>query len=278
MKPRSGVTSVALLVLAAAPALGATVTEAPVISGDPTPGSELTASSGGWTPAAATASYDWLRCDSAGTACAPVPRSCERRYTVRDADLGHTLRVRLTVAEPDQPHASRLSDPTAVVVTKPYSIQTPDDSGAPCVDVTSTGPGQGTFTSAGPTGPGTTPAPDTSLRFIDPFPVVRISGRFKNDRTRLTRVTVRAPRGARIRVTCRGRGCPYRHKAVAVRLVRLRALQRAYRPRASIEIRVTQPTKIGKYTRIRTRRGKVPLRRDRCLLPGRRRPVRCPAA
>ena len=275
--PRSGVTGVALLALAAAPALGATVTEAPVISGDPTPAQELTASAGAWTPAGAAASYDWLRCDGGGAACAPVAGACERRYTVRDADVGHTLRVRLTVAEPGAPRAAGVSEPTKVVVVKPYA-ENPGDPGAACVVVTPTGPGQGTFTSSGPTGPGTTPAADTSLRFIDPFPVVRISGRFKGERTRLTRVTVRAPRGARIRLSCRGRGCPYRRRAIAVRLVRVRALQRTYRPRASIEIRVTQPGRIGKYTRVRTRRGRAPTRIDRCLRPGRTRPVRCPVA
>ena len=142
--------------------------------------------------------------------------------------------------------------------------------------MTPTGPGQGTFTSGSPTGPGTTPAPDTSLAFIDPFPVVRISGRFTRSRTKLTRVTIRAPRGARIGVDCKGRGCPYRRRAIAVKFVRVRALQRSYRPGATIEIRVTQRRKIGKYTRVKTRRGKAPLRIDRCLMPGRTRPVRCP--
>jgi hypothetical protein len=107
---------------------------------------------------------------------------------------------------------------------------------------------------------------------------VRISGRFTRSRTQLTRVTVNAPRGARIGVDCKGRGCPYRRKAIAVKLVRVRALQRSYRPGATIEIRVTQPRKIGKYTRVKTRRGKAPLRIDRCLMPGSTRPVRCPTA
>jgi hypothetical protein len=267
---------VALLLSAAATARGATVTQAPVIVGDPTPGFELTASPGQWTPSKATATYDWLRCDGAGANCAPVAGSCERNYTVRDADLGHTLRARLTVSEPGQQHASAVSDPTAVVVTKLYSIPTPGDAGALCVDVTPTGPGQGGFTSGGQTGPGTTPAPGTSLAFIDPFPVVRISGRFAGRRTRLTRVTVRAPRGARVRIACKGRGCPYRRRAIAVKLLRVRALQRSYRPKARIEIRVTQARKIGKYTRVRTRRGKAPVRIDRCLMPGKTRPVRCP--
>jgi hypothetical protein len=61
-----------------------------------------------------------------------------------------------------------------------------------------------------------------------------------------------------------------------VKLVRVRALQRSYRPGATIEIRVTQPRTIGKYTRIKTRRGKAPLRIDRCLMPGSTKPVRCP--
>ena len=148
--------------------------------------------------------------------------------------------------------------------------------------VTPTGPGQGTFTSGAQTGPGSapapTPAPGTSLRFIDPFPVVRISGRFSRSGTRFTRVTVNAPRGARIRLDCKGRGCRYTRKAIAVKLVQVRALQRTYRPGATIEIRVIQPRKVGKYTRVTTRRGKAPLRIDRCLMAGSTRPVRCPTA
>jgi hypothetical protein len=274
------VLAIALFALMAAPASGATVTQAPQISGDlaPGPGSRLIASPGAWTPTSATATYDWLRCSAAGTECNPVPGSCERSYTVRNSDLGHRLRVRLAVNEPGQPHAFGISEPTVVVIDKPYSIPTPGDSGRTCVEVTPTGSGQGTFTSGGQSGPGTTPSPTTSLPFIDPFPIVRISGRFRGKRTKLTRVTVRAPRGARIRVACKGPGCPYRRRAIAVRLVRVRALQRTYRPKATIEIRVTQPQKIGKYTRMRTRKGKAPLRIDRCLRPGRTRPVKCPAA
>ena len=51
----------ALVALTAAPAVAATVTQAPTIAGDPSPGSELTATPGVWTPASAAAGYDWLR-------------------------------------------------------------------------------------------------------------------------------------------------------------------------------------------------------------------------
>jgi hypothetical protein len=270
------ITAVVLLALAAAPALAATVTTAPTVTGDPTPGFVLTASSGQWTPATATPNYDWLRCNASGTNCTRVGGACERQYTVRDADVGHTLRARLTVTEADQPPALAVSDPTARVRRKRYSIPTGPDSDAACVLVTPTGHAQGTFTSGGVSGAGTTPAPTTALAFIDPFPVVRIAGRFKGSRTKLTRVTVRAPRGVRIRLTCKGRGCPYRRRAVAAKLVAVRSLQRTYRPRTTIEIRVTQAGKIGKYTRVKTRSGKAPLRIDRCLMPGSTRPVRCP--
>jgi hypothetical protein len=262
------------LLLAAAPARGATVTEAPTVSGDPAPGNELTASRGSWTPADATAEYDWLRCSAAGAGCVPISGACGRQYTVRTADEEHTLLARLTVTDSSGPAAAANSAATAVVRSLPY-IENVGASDT-CVQVTPTGPGQGTFSSGEQTGPGTTPAPDTSLAFIDPFPVVRIAGRFKGRRTKLTRVTVNAPRGARIRIACKGRGCPYRRKAIAVKLVRIRKLQRSYRPSATIEIRVTQAKKIGKYTRVRTRKGKAPVRIDRCLMPGKTRPVKCP--
>lgn len=287
------IVAVALLAFAAAPALGANVTEVPTITGEASTGSVLAASQGAWTPAGATPDYVWLRCSASGAPCDPMPDSRDRSYTVRDADVGSTLRVRLRVTGPNGGTATGRSAPTAVVVVKPDPIPPPvdpipppgdttpipdDDSDQPSVDVTPTGPAQGTFTSGVQTAPGTTPAPDTTLSFIDPFPFVRISGRFTRSGTQLTRVTINARGGARIRVDCTGRGCPYRRKAIAVKLVRVRALQRSYRPGATIEIRVTQPRTIGKYTRIKTRRGKAPLRLDRCLMPGSTRPVRCPTA
>ena len=70
--------------------------------------------------------------------------------------------------------------------------------------------------------------------------------------------------------------CPFKGKAVAAKLLSLRALRRTYRPKATIEIRVIKAKKIGKYTRIRTRRGKAPVRVDRCLMPAKTNSVRCP--
>jgi hypothetical protein len=268
--------AVSIAVLAATAALGATVTQRPTITGEASLDSELTASPGAWTPADATPTYDWLRCDTSGAACDGITGACGRKYTVRQADEGHTLRVRLTATESNGKAASADSEPTAVVTRKLYAIPTGNETDT-CTHVTPTGPGKGTFNSGTQTGGGSVPTPGTTLSFIKPFPVIRIAGRFKGARTTLTRVTVRTPRGTRIRIRCSGRGCAFKRKAVAARLISLRSLKRTYRPKASIEIRVTKAGKIGKYTRVRTRRGKAPVRIDRCVMPGKTKPVRCPA-
>jgi hypothetical protein len=278
----TGITLV-VLGLAAASALAATIAEPPGILGQPadpaqfTPGVNLTASAGAWTPADAQPSYAWLRCDTSGSDCQGISGACGRSYKVRLADDGHTLRVRLTATESSGQATQADSAPTGVVAHDNYFIP-PVTEPDTCTKVTPTGPGRGTFSSGTEVGAGSEPEADTSLPFIDPFPVVRIAGRFRGTRTTLTRVTVKTPKGSRIRFNCKGRGCPYKRKARAVKLIRVRSLQRTYRPKATIEIRITKPRKIGKYTRVRTRRGKAPSRIDRCLMPGKTKPVRCPTA
>ena len=207
------VASIALIVLglAATTAIAATVTQTPTISGTLESGSELTASSGSWTPTSATPSYDWLRCDAAGLNCAGITGACGRTYKVRTADENHTLRVRLTVKNGND--ASADSAQTAVIEPKPYLPNVGESD--TCTQVKPTGPSQGTFSSGGQISAGSEPPPpeETSLDFIDPFPVIRVAGRFKGKRTTLKRVTVKAPNGTRIQARCKGKGCPWPRKA-----------------------------------------------------------------
>jgi hypothetical protein len=268
--------TVLVAALAATGAFAATVTLAPTISGDASTGSTLTASAGSWTPSSATAEYTWLRCDASASGCVGITGACGRSYEVRAADEGHTLRARLTATESNGNAASADSDPTAVVQRKPYAI--PGVETDTCSHVKPTGPGQGTFNSGTQTPAGTEPPADTTLHFIRPFPVIRVAGRFEGKRTKLTRVSVRTPHGTRVRIRCTGRGCPYKRKAAAAKLIAVRSLQRTYRATAQIEFRVTEPQKIGKYTRVRMRRGNAPLRIDRCLMPGKSKPVKCPTS
>jgi hypothetical protein len=58
--------------------------------------------------------------------------------------------------------------------------------------------------------------------------------------------------------------------------VRFHGFERSLRPGTRLAIFVRRGAEIGKYTRFAIQAGARPLRTDRCLLPGQRRPVRCP--
>ena len=113
---------------------------------------------------------------------------------------------------------------------------------------------------------------------MDPAPIVRIRGYLTGSGARITLLTVRAPHGARIVVRCLGRGCPARRWAGIASVRRVVRFQRAFPAGTRLVISVTKPGRIGKHTTIVIRRGAAPTRRDRCLMPGARKPVRCPAA
>ena len=84
---------------------------------------------------------------------------------------------------------------------------------------------------------------------------------------------------------CRGRGCPIKFvRRVAapnqrgVAPVEFRRLERSLRFGVTVEIFVSKPGKIGKYTRFKVRRGRLPERVDMCLDPGGVRPLVCPSS
>lgn len=130
-----------------------------------------------------------------------------------------------------------------------------------------------------------------SLRILSPFPVVRIAGSVKKTGTRIRRFTVSAPVGAKATIRCAGPGCPFRrHTRTAVgrvrpegqvpsaKVIRVRRLERRLlRVGVRIKVSITKPGVVGKFTEFRIRRRTVPARTDRCLEPGRARPVPCPA-
>jgi PKD repeat protein len=112
-----------------------------------------------------------------------------------------------------------------------------------------------------------------------PFPIVRIAGRVSGRSTRIQVLEVRAPAGARIRIKCKGGGCPKRDlTAVATRkLVRFTKMRRRLSSGAVVEVFIRANGRIGKYTRFRIRRSRAPLRRDMCLPPTARGPAPCTA-
>ena len=122
------------------------------------------------------------------------------------------------------------------------------------------------------------PLPPAPLVRMRPFPIVRIAGVVLPTGARITILSVRAPRGARVSARCIGRGCPVRSIARTSRMgiVRLHRYERRLRAGTKLELAVRKPGTIGKFTRFVIRAGKPPARTDRCLMPGRTRPVACP--
>lgn len=119
------------------------------------------------------------------------------------------------------------------------------------------------------------------LTILQPFPIVRIRGRLVGSGVDLTLLSVRAPKGAKVKVVCKGKGCPKRttlyYTVKKGGGVRIRKLERPLGKNAVIEIYVTKTGTIGKYTRFRIRQGKSPARKDACAAFGAKTSMRCPS-
>lgn len=139
-----------------------------------------------------------------------------------------------------------------------------------------------------PADPPTVPVPpvDPGPKSMTPFPLVRLSGRVTPTGAKVQILSVRAPRGATIRVRvkprcAKGARCPVKVGSVTVSRtgsVRFKRFEIAYGAGTTIEIRVSQAGLVGKYTRFTVRRGKAPQRLDRCLRPGTTKASACTAA
>jgi hypothetical protein len=275
--------------------VGGTLTAVVVAHGDPAP----------------TVEYQWLRCDARG-------KSCERNvgagasYAVGDADVGSTLRVRVTVTNSLGQDEGR-SAPTAVVgggdpAPEPGPDPTPDPTptpgptpppGPPPLPVLEPPPGpEPPPPSGGPSPspqPGPSPSPQppptpsgqlppassapatapTVAHYLRPFPVVRVKGASVKGGAYIDLLRVTAPQRTRVTVNCSGnKRCPVRRLSRGPG--RLRQFERFLPAGLRITIRATRAGYIGKYVRFIVRSHAAPSRRDRCLLPGRTRPVECP--
>lgn len=121
---------------------------------------------------------------------------------------------------------------------------------------------------------------------LAPFPVVRVTGVAFAGGIRLRLLSVQQlPAGALVRVRCHGHGCPphgARRTSAAgphgVPAIVFRSFERFLRAGAVVEVFVTKPGTLGKYTRLRVRRGRLPERVDECLDAEGVKPIACPAA
>ena len=148
-----------------------------------------------------------------------------RRFTVRNRPpeaaiafaptapmSGETIALASTSADPDGPIVSQSWDldgdgefDDAIGATAAVSFEAPGKHPVGLL-VTDRDGAAGAATVAIPVA---APPPEP----ITPFPVVRMAGSFGVSGIRIQQLVVRAPRGARVRIDCRGRGCPF-HRMV----------------------------------------------------------------
>ena len=124
-----------------------------------------------------------------------------------------------------------------------------------------------------------------SFPLMRPFPVVRIVTTRAAGRIRLKLLSVVAPAGATVTVTCTGKRCPLRSlskvvprpkaKSAAVPAISFARFQRVLPAGVALEIRITAAGQVGKFTRFAIRKGKLPLRSDACLNGKEPKPVPC---
>jgi hypothetical protein len=113
-------------------------------------------------------------------------------------------------------------------------------------------------------------------KMIKPYPTVRISGTLTKGGANVALLTVRAPRGVRITLTCEGNACPLREVAQATSLFHIQQFERELRAGTKLTITVTKPNHISKVTTITIRKGKGPARTDKCQQPGETKLIACP--
>ena len=113
--------SVALLFLIAVGAVQAAPAAAPVnidlptITGTPRVGEVLTANNGTWDNAPTSFRYRWLRCNENGNVCALLAADGQT-YRLAQADVGRTMRVRVTAVNADGATNAR-SEQTDIVAS-----------------------------------------------------------------------------------------------------------------------------------------------------------------
>jgi hypothetical protein len=132
----------------------------------------------------------------------------------------------------------------------------------------------------------TAKAPEAAprLTLMAPFPVVRIAGVVNRTGARLQLLRVQQlPAGAQVQVRCSGHGCPPRASRrlsvlgrLGVEPLTFRGFERSLGAGAVLQVFISKPGQIGKYTRFKIRRGRLPERVDTCLDPTGTKPEACP--
>jgi hypothetical protein len=103
-------------------------TSPPTIAGTAQQGRTLTEGHGSWWNGPAAYAYQWLRCTSAGSGCAPIAKATAQTYLPVGEDVGHRLRVQETASNFSGSSSPAESAATAVVLPA-----VPEDTSRPTI-------------------------------------------------------------------------------------------------------------------------------------------------
>jgi hypothetical protein len=101
----------------------------PTVSGTPQEGKTLAGTRGDWNNNPTDYNYFWMRCDKNGGSCANISGADSRQYTLKNVDVGNTIRFRVQARNADGA-TSAASVPTAVITAAPAPVP-PRGNGCP---------------------------------------------------------------------------------------------------------------------------------------------------
>ena len=119
--PGTPVTSSQSAVVVAAPAVPVNSVP-PAITGTAQVGQSLSSSTGTWSGSPTSYAYQWSRCNSSGASCVDLGGATNPSYLLVAADLGSTLRVRVTASNATGPGTPVTSGQSAVVAAAPPAV------------------------------------------------------------------------------------------------------------------------------------------------------------
>jgi hypothetical protein len=103
---------------------------APSISGSAILGQTLNGNAGTWSGVSISYAYQWLRCDSAGNACASIAGAGAASYPTASVDVGQTLRFAVTATNKNGA-LTVSSNPSSVVAPPPAPPTPPQNTALP---------------------------------------------------------------------------------------------------------------------------------------------------
>jgi hypothetical protein len=106
----------------------------PTIGGTATVGQVLTAENGTWTNSPTSFAYQWLRCNGGGNNCVAVAGGTLKTYTLVTADVGSTMRVRVTATNADGSSSAQSAHTSSISAAVASGV--PKETGLPLISGT----------------------------------------------------------------------------------------------------------------------------------------------